>query len=478
MNLKQTYTTLPSSMYSIIKPYHNTYSQIEVLNDALINDLKLDKNYLESKEGIAFLSGSDNQLSPLFSQAYSGHQFGHFTNLGDGRAVMLGELEVDKNLYDIQLKGPGRTPYSRNGDGKATLYSMLREFIISEALHHLHIPTTRSLAVLKTNELIKRTDIEEGGMLVRVASSHIRVGTFEFAKAHTDFTTMKKLADYTIERHYNELNNKQKKYQLFLREVIKNQAILISKWQSIGFVHGVMNTDNMTVSGESIDYGPCAFLDKFTPNKAFSSIDLNNRYAYNNQPFIGSWNLARFAESILLLLDEDINKAIDIANKELEQFQTYYKDSYYELFSKKLGIKDITNEERYLVDEILLIMEKYQADFTNTFRLLTLDRYQELPFFETNDFTVWFQKWTRQLGYRNITPIERIKMMEQHNPVIIPRNQLLEKALKKASKENDYTLFHELLQKIKDPFNYQIIHDMMYVEPIEEEKQFVSYCGT
>lgn len=478
IELSQSYLTLPSELHSIIKPYNNHSTSIELLNENLIDDLGLNKEFLSSEDGVLFLSGSTDKYGTLFSQSYAGHQYGHFTNLGDGRAVLLGEVLKDNKLYDIQLKGSGRTPYSRSGDGKATLYSMLREYLISEAMYHLGVPTTRSLAVLNTNELIPRMNPEKGGILVRVASSHIRVGTFEYARANGKTELLKELLDYSIERHYKHLHNKKDKYQQFLREVVKNQAILISKWQSLGFVHGVMNTDNMTISGETIDYGPCAFLDIFDPSISFSSIDNQGRYSYKNQPFIGSWNLARFAESILLLLDKDMSKAIDKANSELEKYQTYFEESYYDLFGKKLGMISIAKDERYLIDEILLIMEKYNADFTNTFRLLTLDKYEELPFFETEDFTLWFQKWTRQLGYRQLDPKERITLMEKHNPVLIPRNELVEEALVSASKENDYSLFIQLFDKLSDPYNYQVVHDLLFIEPINKTKQFVTYCGT
>ncbi len=478
LHLEQSYLSLPKQLFSRIEPYNNQKSTISLLNEDLITELKLDKKYFLSEEGTLFLSGSTNINGDLFSQAYSGHQYGHFTTLGDGRAMMLGELIVDERRLDVQLKGSGTTPYSRRGDGKATLYSMLREYLISEAMHHLKVPTTRSLAVLNTNQKVTRIKQEVGGMLCRVASSHIRVGTFEFANATNDKDLMKELADYTINRHYHELNNKKNKYQLFLREVIKKQASLISKWMSLGFVHGVMNTDNMTISGETIDYGPCAFLDTYNPGKSFSSIDQNGRYSYKNQPYIGSWNLMKFAESILLLLDENIKSAVEIANEELKQYEGYFKESYYDIFSKKIGIKDPTSEDKHLVDELLLIMEKNQADFTNTFRVLTLDQYEKLPFYKTEEWKIWFQKWTRQLGYRKLEPKVRINIMEQHNPTLIPRNHLVEEALLEASENNNFNFFHKLLDQLKNPYNYTISHTDKYLEPIESDEDYITYCGT
>lgn len=478
LNLEQSYLTLPNNLYSLIEPYNNQQSTIALLNEDLIEELQLNKAFFNSDQGRLFLSGTTNIEGPLYSQSYAGHQYGYYTTLGDGRAVMLGEYRIKDTIYDLQLKGSGRTPYSRSGDGKATLYSMLREYLISEAMHHLNIPTTRALAVLDTKEDIRRMTLEKGGILCRVASSHIRVGTFEFTMRSKDVDGLRKLTDYTIQRHYKELINKPNKYQLLLREVIKRQAVLISKWQSVGFVHGVMNTDNMTISGETIDYGPCAFLDTFIPSISFSSIDQQGRYAYNNQPFIGSWNLMKFAESIVSLLDEDITKAVEIANAELQKYEQYFKNSYYDIFAKKIGIINPTSEEKVLVDEFLLIMEKYKADFTNSFRLLTLDKFEELSFFNTKDFTIWFQKWTRQLGYRQMDYKKRIKLMEQHNPFIIPRNLIVEKALIEASKNNDYTLFNILLQKLKNPFSYDIHHEDQFIEADESDEEYVTFCGT
>lgn len=474
----QSYLTLKEDLYSVVQPYNNENSKIVIFNDDLSKQLNLDKTFWYSEEGEKILSGSDNRFGPLFSQAYSGHQYGYFTTLGDGRAVLIGEYENDNKIFDFQLKGAGETPYSRRGDGKATLYSMLREYIISEAMHHLKIPTTRSLAVLDTNRDIQRLKIEKGGILCRVASSHIRVGTIEFAAANTNINTLRNLVDYAINRHYNHLNHNEDKYRLFLQEVIKMQAKLISKWQSVGFVHGVMNTDNMTISGETIDYGPCAFLDAFVPDKSFSSIDENNRYAYNKQPYIGSWNLMKLAEALLPLLNENVSKAVAIANNELSQFETFYKDSYYSLFGKKLGFITPSDDDKTIIDEFLLILKKYKGDFTNSFMNLTLDQYDNIPFSKTNDFTIWFQKWTRQLGYRKMDPKKRIQLMKQSNPIIIPRNQIVEKALRNASEQNDYSLFNELLFKLKTPFDYNMTVEREFLLPLDTEEEFVTYCGT
>lgn len=478
IKLHQEYLRLSDKMYSLITPYQPIESEIVLLNRQLINELDLEEVFLKSKKGVQFLSGNTDEFGPLYSQAYAGHQYGYYTRLGDGRAVILGEvLGKDKRLYDLQLKGSGKTPYSRRGDGKATLYSMLREYLISEAMYYLDIPTTRSLAVLDTNESIIRIKPSKGGILCRVAASHIRVGTFQYAREIGGKEVVKELADFAINRHYPNIEAKQDRYRLFLRNVIKQQASLIAKWQSIGFVHGVMNTDNMTISGETIDYGPCAFLDQFTPSKSFSSIDSNGRYAYNQQPYIGSWNLARLAETLLDLLSSDSETAVEIANEELKEYQKYYETYWNRYMALKIGIENPTTEEVELVKQLLILMEKYNADFTNTFAHLTLDDYKNISFYDTDEFTAWFQSWTRQLGYRQVSVEKRVKVMEKANPRIIPRNHLVEEALAEASNHNKYTKINELLEKLKDPFNYRVTHSEKFLSP-GNDKDYVTYCGT
>jgi len=414
----------------------------------------------------------------LYSQAYGGHQYGHFTMLGDGRALMLGEHITPANKrFDIQLKGSGRTPYSRGGDGKATLSSMLREHLISEAVNALGIPTTRSLAVIQTNEKIQRSTLEKGAVLTRVASSHIRIGTFEYAKVYGDKDLVKELADYAIERHYPEISNVENKYQEFLHAVIKNQASLIASWQSFGFVHGVMNTDNVLISGESIDYGPCAFMNQYDPSTVFSSIDKNGRYAYKNQPYIGSWNLTRFAESILELLDEDVEKTVQIANSELKKYEQYYNEFWLINMASKLGIKNPTEEDEIVIKEFLHIMNTYHVDYTNTFSLLTQGRFEDIVFYNTEEWNEWFKKWTRVLGYRKTNVDERISLMRESNPKIIARNHLVEEALLNASTVGDYELFDQLLAKLLKPFDYTIEHDGKFTSP-SEDKEYKTYCGT
>lgn len=478
INFENTYLELDNRMYSIIEPNNIEDATLELLNTELANELGIDCDYLRSREGISLLSGNNNKYGNLYSQAYGGHQYGNFTMLGDGRAVVLGELLTkDNSRYDIQLKGSGKTPYSRGGDGKGTLYSMLREYLISEAMHALKVPTTRSLAVVKTNETIQRSKIEQGGILTRVASSHIRVGTFEYARVYGDKHQVKKLADYVIDRHFRHLNNAEDKYTKLLREVVRKQAYLIAKWQSIGFIHGVLNTDNVLISGETIDYGPCAFMDIYEPKTVFSSIDSEGRYAYQNQPYIGSWNLSRFAESILDLLDDSQEESIKKANNELRKFGELYDSHWLTNMSLKLGIKNPTEEDKIVVDELLNIMKKYKSDFTNTFSLLTQNKFESINFYNTSDWIEWFKKWTRALGYRRTDTAERINIMKQSNPIIIPRNSIVEEALINASTNNDYTLYNDLLYKLKNPFNDKLIHADKYIVPVINSN-YKTFCGT
>jgi len=479
-NFDNTYLELNQKMYSNIDIKNTYLPTMKVFNNELADILGLNTVFLNTEEGIKLLTGSINEeLEKGFTQAYSGHQFGHFTNLGDGRALMLGEhVTKSGERYDIQLKGSGSTPYSRRGDGKATLSSMLREFLISEAVHYLNIPTTRSLAVLKTNELVRREVMHEGAILVRVAKSHIRVGTFEYAFSNSEYSEFKKLVDYTIKRHYSDLINEDKKYNKFLLKVIDNQASLIAKWQSIGFIHGVMNTDNVLISGETIDYGPCAFMDEYNPKTVFSSIDKQGRYAYMNQPYIGSWNLARLAETLIPLLSENKEEAVEIANKALTIYGEKYTEYWLNNMALKIGIEKIKSEDEKLIKELLTIMEFKSLDFTNTFRLLTLRKYASLNVIESSELIEWIKKWESRLTEQNVDIEEAVTIMKKHNPNIIPRNSLVEEALANASLNNDYDLFNEMLELLKNPFNYEIEYKNKFTSFKKNSADYVTYCGT
>ncbi len=474
------YIHLPEKLFSNQEPIPVKEPKLVVLNYPLAEVLGLDSNELESREGVEALSG--NRIpkgSEPIAQAYAGHQFGYFTMLGDGRAILLGEhLSKQGIRYDIQLKGSGRTPYSRGGDGRAALGPMLREYIISEAMNALGIPTTRSLAVIFTSEPVYRETILPGAVLTRVASSHIRVGTFQYIYRYGKIDELKLLADYTIQRHYPNYASEENKYLYLLKEVIKRQAELIASWQLIGFIHGVMNTDNMTISGETIDYGPCAFMDTYNPDTVFSSIDKFGRYAYKNQPTIGSWNLARFAETLLDLLHEDQEEAVQIANEEISNFKNIYYDKYINGMRAKLGIFNKEPEDETLITELLNLMEKYKADYTNTFRSLTLNVLEETDIFNSDEFKLWHESWEARKYRQNKSPKEVHDLMRFNNPSIIPRNHRVEEALDAAVNKGDLGVMDKLLEALSNPYEYSPEQDEYITLPEKSKGPYRTFCGT
>mgnify|MGYP000353821718 FL=1 len=475
LELEHTYLELPSDLYSFLDESTYKHAELVRLNRELASELNVSPEYLTSDDGVRFLTGQTAH-APLFAQAYAGHQYGYFTMLGDGRAMVLGERVVGDRRYDLQLKGSGKTPYSRRGDGKATMESVLREYLISAAMHHLGVPTTRSLAVLKTGERVLREDIHDGAILVRVAQSHIRIGTFEYARGRGDLDLLRQLADYTIQRHVPTLMEDNDKYLALFREVVRRQAELIAKWQSLGFVHGVMNTDNMLLSGETIDYGPCAFLDAYAPKTSFSSIDRNGRYAYFRQPFIASWNLSRLAGALVPLIHESETMAVQLLNKELELFATYYQTAYDRRMAYKIGIVEPSVTSRQLIEDLLELMEATNADFTNTFRHFTNGTTSALAFADSQAGRTWIKTWqhhlTTQSGHYDPT-----QLMRQHNPAIIPRNQLVDAVVNEAAK-GDMKRFDALYDLLKTPYDHDRIYDMQYLEPLRPGESFVTYCGT
>ena len=476
-NFDNSYTKLPSSFYTKQLPTPVASPKLIIFNKSLAKELNLNEEALQNDETIATFAGNytPEGAEPI-AQAYAGHQFGYFTMLGDGRAILLGEHITQKNVrMDIQLKGSGRTPYSRGGDGRATLGPMLREYIISEAMHALGIPTTRSLAVVTTGEKVLRERFLPGAILTRVASSHIRVGTFQFARNYTSKEELKALADYTIGRHYPHLKDEKNPYLAFLKEVIEKQAALIAKWQLVGFIHGVMNTDNMTISGETIDYGPCAFMDTFDPETVFSSIDTYGRYAYKNQPKIGGWNLARFAESLLPLLDEKEEKAKTLAQEAIATYPDLYVNNYLDGMRKKLGLVNEEAEDEKLIHNLLQLMEKHKQDYTNTFRSLTLRNFQE-PFFKTPEFQDWYQGYEARLKHQHEADIELL--MKQHNPAVIPRNHRVEEALEAAVERGDYTVMDKLLSILSKPYAYSAEQEEYCTLPERPDEPYVTFCGT
>ena len=480
LKLENTYCELPNIFYSKEIPEKILNPKLVEFNKELAEDLGLDLKFLNSDEGIQYLVG--NKLlegSTPIAQAYAGHQFGHFTMLGDGRAILLGEF-ISRNgqRFDIQLKGAGKTKYSRGGDGKAALGPMLREYIISEGMYGLKIPTTRSLAVISTGENVIREEILEGALLVRIAKSHIRVGTFQFARNFGDVEDLKKLADYTLNRHFKKDTYEGNPYLYLLKEVINNQTKLISKWQLVGFIHGVMNTDNMTISGETIDYGPCAFMDSYDINTVFSSIDINGRYAYGNQPKIGVWNLTRFAESLLPLLDDDIDNAIKIAEEALSNYGKLYNEYYFNGMRAKLGLFNKEEEDENLILSLLTIMNKFKADYTNTFLNLTLGNLEEMSIFKSDDFKKWYESWQARLAKQNKSRDEIKKLMQSNNPTVIPRNYIVENAIKAAVNNYDYSVINKFLEALKNPYDYSNISEEYSKIPEVPSCPYKTYCGT
>lgn len=479
-NFDTSYDRLPESFYSRTKPTPVKSPKLAIVNDSLATSLGLNVEDLKSEDSIAVFAGNQipEGIEPL-AQAYAGHQFGHFTMLGDGRAVLLGEHVNPKGeRLDIQLKGSGRTPYSRGGDGRATLGPMLREYIISEAMHALNIPTTRSLAVVKTGEDVIRETLLPGAVLTRISKSHIRVGTFQYAASLRTVDELRALADYTINRHYPEIEDENNKYLLFLQAVIKRQAELITKWQLVGFIHGVMNTDNMTISGETIDYGPCAFMDVYNPETVFSSIDRQGRYAYGNQPYIGGWNLARFAETLLPLLHEDEEQAVKMAQTEIENYTDLYKQNWLNGMRAKLGIFNEEAEDEAFVNEILGMMDKHRADFTNTFRALTLDKREGMDLFGTPEFTKWYDSWQARLERQQEPKESSMELMKNTNPMVIPRNHRVEEALEAAVKNGDYTVMERLLNVLSKPYAHVPEHDDFCKLPDPTGQPYRTFCGT
>lgn len=462
-NFENSYLNLPNIFYSKTKVESFPDLELLIKNENLINILDINNECFNK----LILDSINNKEINSFSQAYAGHQFGHFTILGDGRATLLGEHINDENeRFDIQLKGSGKTPYSRNGDGKGTLKSMLREYIVSEAMHNLNIKTTRSLAILSTGEKIQRETYEEAGILVRVAKSHIRVGTFQLASLSKKQNDIEELLEYTINRLHPEILNEENKYLKFFEKITEDQINLIVNWQRVGFIHGVMNTDNMSLSGETIDYGPCAFLDEYNPNKVFSSIDKNGRYAFNNQPKIALWNLARLAETFLHLIDINEELAIKKIENTLKKYEAKYHDLWLEMMKSKIGINRDHAKDKDLIKELLDLMQIFKLDYTNTFIEIENDHLKKFDFMHE-----WIAKLNlrKQLNKNN-------KEVKYSNPQIIPRNHILENILNEC-KNGNYKNLNRFISILKNPYN-SVIPEEFTKEPTNEEKIYETFCGT
>jgi len=474
-NFEHSYAGLPEIFYRNQNLSPAPAPQMVIFNQNLAGGLGLNSDKLKTASEIFAGSELPCGAKPI-AQAYAGYQFGHFNMLGDGRAVLLGEhITPDGCRFDIQLKGSGPTPFSRGGDGYAALLPMLREYIISEAMFYLGIPTTRSLAVALTGRDVVREKILQGAVLTRVASSHIRVGTFNYISAFGTQEDTRIFADYCIRRHFPELENPedkgQNKYILFLREAAKMQASLIAKWQLAGFIHGVMNTDNMAISGETIDYGPCAFMDSYDPDTVFSSIDTRGRYAYKNQPIIGAWNLSRFAEAILFLLHENENKAIELAQREIAYYRECYDENWLSGMRAKIGIVNEEPEDEGLITELLDLMTKHKLDYTNTFRSLSFSIEKNSSLLEISEFTAWQDKWEVRLNRQMQNAWD---IMKKHNPAVIARNYRVEEALNSAE-EGDFSVMHNLLGALTKPYEDSEVYSL---PPGLGYCGYKTFCGT
>ena len=458
-------------------------------NISLGEELGLDVIQLGSSAGLQIFSGNTAPVgSHPLAQVYAGHQFGGFSQqLGDGRALLLGEvIDTNGNRRDIQLKGSGRTPFSRGGDGKSALGPVLREYIVSEAMHNLGNPTTRALAAVTTGEDVMRETPLPGAVLTRVAASHLRVGTFQYFAARGETDNVRKLANYAITRHYPEAKNESNIYLAFLEGVVEAQAKLIAKWMLVGFVHGVMNTDNMTISGETIDYGPCAFIDAYDPNALFSSIDQNGRYAYKNQPLIGQWNLARLAETLVPLIDDDAEKSVALATQGLQAFDALYNSYWLNGMRAKLGLPGNKTNDMLLATDLLKAMEGQNVDYTGLFRSLSkaVSGNDEivLALFENKILiTKWLAEWHSTCSHqaKSETALNKIsRAMNANNPLYIPRNHLVEEAITAAVENNDFSKFEVLVQVLETPYaedpNFK-----EYVKPAPKDfGKYRTFCGT
>ena len=472
-----TYSKLSNTFKENIKPTPVHDPELVILNEELASTLNLDFSKTDKKKLAEIFSGNSiPEETNTIAQAYAGHQFGHFTMLGDGRAVLLGEhLVNNENRFDIQFKGSGRTSFSRGGDGRAALGPMLREYIISEAIHSLNIPTTRSLAVVKTGEKVVRENLLQGAILTRVASSHLRVGTFQYIAATQNIDNLNTLVDYTINRHYPEIKTSNSKALDLLNLVMEKQCQLVINWMRVGFIHGVMNTDNMAISGETIDYGPCAFMDHYDPKTVFSSIDKFGRYAFSNQPPITKWNLARFAECLIPLIDKDEDTAIKLATDLIDNFQNIYEDKWLNMIRDKLGLFGEEKNDKKLINDLFNWMEKNKADYTNTFCNLMDINADEI--YKNNDFINWKNEWKKRSELNNSTKEKQIKLMKKNNQTFIPRNNKVEEALAEADK-GSLDKMKKLLAILKKPYdNQNNIEEYQAPAPLSNEK-YQTFCGT
>ena len=483
------YARLPQQFYSRLNPTPVADPGPIRVNAPLAEQLGIDPQWLASPEGTAVVAG--NAVPPgaePIATVYAGHQFGSYNpQLGDGRAILLGEVIGRDGLrYDIQLKGSGPTPYSRGGDGRAPLGAVLREYLVSEAMHALGLPTTRALAAVTTGEQVVRESFLPGAVLARVAKSHIRIGTYQFFAARQDTEALRLLVEHALERHYPDALGAENRPLALLQTVISAQAKLVAQWQLLGFIHGVMNTDNMLLSGETIDYGPCAFMDDFDPDKVFSSIDRGGRYAYRNQPGIAHWNLAALAQALLGVLHEDQEQAVTLAQETVDTFPDQFLLAHSEGMARKLGLQELTPADTGLVEDLFLLMAQEKTDFTLVFRHLadlanetgsvnaTVDQLFDLP----PAFAPWLARWRQRLADETTSPTERQAGMYLANPVFIPRNHLVEEALQAATEQGDFAPFNQLAELLTRPYSFEPPLARYATPPRPEQVVRQTFCGT
>lgn len=475
------YFKLPSSFYSKVQPLKFNGATTVLFNETLSKKLNISKDFIRSQ--LDSSSEALNEMITPFAQAYAGHQFGHFTMLGDGRAMVLGEVMATEQRFDLQLKGSGPTPYSRRGDGRATLKAMTREYIMSEAMEALYIPTSKSLAVLSTNESVFRTAAEPGAVLARVMKSHIRVGTFEYARYFLDTEALQSLLNYTINRLYPSCKDAKNPALEFINAVAETQFELVANWMRVGFIHGVMNTDNTAISGESFDYGPCAFMNQYQPNTAFSSIDTQGRYAFANQGAIIQWNLVRLSEALLPLIDPSETQAIIIAKSFIQGFENKWHRIYQQIMAQKIGFTETDLDTERLISSLFELMEQHGTDFTNTFAGLCHAIPNSLSPWTHKAFLAWKEEWNTYAKSKKITLEERKLLMSTRNPVIIPRNHLVESILSEVDhlgKETNHSFkFKEAMSAWTNPYRFdESLIQWMTPPTFEENQAHQTYCGT
>ncbi|URQ65995.1 YdiU family protein [SAR86 cluster bacterium] len=481
MKLSNSYIGLPEEFYQVVNPTPVKNPKTLIYNEDLADSLGIK---LGNEEVLNFFSGNElPEGSVPIALNYAGHQFGNFVQqLGDGRAVLLGEINNKDGTYDLQLKGSGKTMFSRQGDGRSALGPVIREYILSEAMYYLGVPTSRALAAIATGEHVARETFEPGAVFTRIAKSHLRVGTFEYFASRQQLNDVKMLADFAIQRHYPEIRETEKHYLELLKRVASNQSKLVSKWMSVGFIHGVMNTDNFSISGETIDYGPCAFLDEYHPGKVFSSIDQNGRYAFGNQPSIASWNLASLAGCLIAFIDKDSDKANELATEVLDNFSKETNQRILDLMCEKIGLNGRKKENQTLLRNFLKIMMDNEADYTITFRNLSKVLFEDSDAFfnqfaEKKEINAWLNHWEQALKKEHKDLSNLTENLDRINPVYIPRNHQVQFAIDLAY-ENDFSKMLEMIEVFKNPFK-EVSEYVSYSQaPLEKEKIRRTFCGT